>query len=506
MKTFLVVFIILVLIFLLQAVWTFISELAGKDLDAVLVGKFLLYLIPNLIPMVLPLTILVASIMTFGDFAENYEFAAMKSSGISLQRAMRSLILFITFLSITTFFFANDVIPWSRFKSINLRRNIAKLQPAMSIAEGEFNQLEDYNIKVAKKSGKDGEDLEDVIIHIKGNRDRELTVIKAKTGKLKGDEESDILSLILFEGTLYQRQYPDKLKDRSRRPFIKNGFEEYKFNIDMSGFNDVDFDDEQYNNASSMLNISELRVALDSLSDRFNQDKVNFSQNIMFRNGTENLLAIKNDTAAQKKTHQPDSLKKEIDSIKSKQLSEKQIVTIEDSIPSIHTLEEFYDSYGLHYRTQMTNLALTTTEGTLRTIKGKRQNFRKKQERLNVHEIELHKKYAMALMCYVLFFVGAPLGAIIRKGGIGMPMVVAIILFLVYHYIGMFAENSAKNGSLSPFVATWISSIIMLPLSIIFTYQATTDKSLFNPEVVMGPIRKFFAKIGFKKGKKKNKR
>src|SRR5699024_10585424 len=157
----------------------------------------------------------------------------------------------------------------------------------------------------------------------------------------------------------------------------------------------------------------------------------------------------------------------------------------------INNLEEFFESYAPRFRTQMMNLAMTTTEGTLRTIKGKRQNFNKKEERLNITEIEKHDKYALAVMCYVLFFVGAPLGAIIRKGGIGMPMVVAIILFLVYYYIGMFAKNSAKDGSISPFIATWISGFIMLPLSILVTYRATTDQGFFNSEKILSHIRIF---------------
>lgn len=151
LKTFFSVFIILMLIFVLQTIWLYIKELAGKDLDMVVILKFLFYFTPKLIPLVLPLTILLASIMVFGSFAENYEFAAMKSTGISLQRAMTGLSIFIVGLGITTFLFANNVIPWAEFNSHNLRKNIATLKPAMVIAEGQFNDVMDYNIKVEKK-------------------------------------------------------------------------------------------------------------------------------------------------------------------------------------------------------------------------------------------------------------------------------------------------------------------------------------------------------------------
>merc|ERR1711974_369679 len=162
-KTFVVVFVILMFIMILQSVWLYISELAGRELDGFIILKLLSFVAPKLIPLVLPLTILVTSIMTFGNFAENYEFAAMKSSGISLQRAMRGLIIFIAALSITAFFFANNVIPRAEFEFVNLRKNIAKLKPAAAISEGMFNEIGDINIKVGEKSGDRGQYLTDVI-------------------------------------------------------------------------------------------------------------------------------------------------------------------------------------------------------------------------------------------------------------------------------------------------------------------------------------------------------
>lgn len=531
-KTFVSVFIILILIFLLQAVWVYISELAGKDLDVMVIAKLLFYIIPNLIPMVLPLTILVASIMTFGSFSENYEFAAMKSSGISLQRAMRSLIFFISILSITTFFFANDVIPWSRYKTINLRRNISKLKPALAIVEGTFNQLGDYNIKVEKKTGKNGQDLHDVIIHVKQKRNLEMIVIKAKRGKLQGTEDSDILPLILYDGTVYQDVYTKTYKARQKSPFVKNEFDEYHFNIDLRGFNDVDLDDDQYTNSASMLNISELRTSLDSLSTAFMEDRKNLLSTISGRNGIDKILGknkgaggqpamaempdkdeeIEEESAEEMKTvAEEDSmaLAKVEEDLKAtaataKKDTPKEVKGKEETY-DLANLEDFFDSYSSRFQRQIVNLAITSTEGTIRTIKGKREVFKKKEERLNVTEIEIYDKYALAVMCYVLFFVGAPLGAIIRKGGLGMPMVVAIILFLIYYYIGMFAKNSAKDGSLNPFIATWISAFIMLPLSVLVTYRATTDQGFFNPDTILSPIRKFFAKFGLAKRKHKNK-
>lgn len=246
LKTFLSVFVILMLIFLLQTIWLYISELAGKDLDAGIIFRFLLYMSPKLIPLVLPLTILVTSIMVFGNFAEKYEFAAMKSNGISLQRAMRGVMVFILLLSAVTFYFANDVIPWSEYKSVNLRRNIAQLKPTVAITEGQFNDIGDINIKVDKKSGDRGQYLSNVIIHKKktevaGNK----TVIKANKGEILSRENSNTLSLVLIDGNYYDEIHQRDPHKRNRRPFTKSYFERYTINIDLSEFNNVDLTEEQ---------------------------------------------------------------------------------------------------------------------------------------------------------------------------------------------------------------------------------------------------------------------
>ena len=189
------------------------------------------------------LTILLASIMVFGSFAENYEFAAMKSTGISLQRAMRSLSVFIVFLGIVTFIFSNNVIPWANFNFYNLRKNIAKVQPAMAIAEGQFNDIGNYNIKVEEKSGDRGQYLKNVVIHQKKKRTGNYTVIASKTGELISSENSNILQLILYDGNYYDEILSTNPKEAVKRPYAKSAFEEYIINVDLEGLNDVDLED-----------------------------------------------------------------------------------------------------------------------------------------------------------------------------------------------------------------------------------------------------------------------
>lgn len=451
-------------IFVLQTIWLYIGELAGKDLDAGIIGRFLLYFSPKLIPLVLPLSILLTSIMVFGSFAENYEFAAMKSSGISLQRAMRSLTFFILFLSLTAFFFANNVIPASEFKSINLRKNIAQLKPAMAISEGIFNEVGDFNIKVEEKTGDNDQYLNDVIIHQKTARGGNLTVIKANEGELVGSTDSDVLSLILRDGNYYDEIPQNDPSKRANKPFAKSQFEEYVINIDISNFNDVDMDDENLRNSQNMLKISELNQSIDSFSTSYNREKSKFAGIIYNRSGATQFSSN---------------------------------FTPRDSIPEIDNsiLELFTTETGL----QIVNLSLGSVNALVSTAEIKKQEFRNTTKQLNKFEIALHEKYVLAFACVILFFVGAPLGAIIRKGGMGLPMVIAILIFLTYHFIGIFAKNSAEDGTISPFLAAWLSTLIMLPLGIFFTYRATTDQGLLTFGNFYEPIGRFFKKLRLKK-------
>ncbi len=447
-------------IFVLQTIWLYIGELAGKDIDAGIILKFLLYFSPKLVPLVLPLTILLTSIMTFGSFAENYEFAAMKSSGISLQRAMRSLTVFIIFISLVAFFFSNNVIPAAEFKSINLRKNIAQLKPTMAISEGVFNDIQDFNIKVDEKTGDNDQYLKNVIIHQKSSRNENLTVIKATEGELVGSTDSEVLSLILKDGNYYDEIPQKDPSKRSNKPFAKSYFKEYIINIDLSNFNNVDMDDENYRNSQSMLKIGELSQSIDSFSTSYNQELNKFADVIYSRTGATYFAA----------------------NYKAKD----SITNFDDSV-----LELYDNKNGL----QIVELSLGTVNAAISNITIKKQEFKNSTKQLNKFEIALHEKYVLGVACIILFFVGAPLGAIIRKGGMGLPMVVAILIFLTYHFIGIFAKNSAEDGSMSPFLASWLSTLIMLPLGIFFTYRATTDQGLLAVGNFMAPINKLIKKL-----------
>ena len=460
--TFTVVFVILFFIFILQTVWLLIAELAGKDLDASMVLKFLLYSMPRLVPLVLPLSILLASIMSFGDLSENYELAAMKSAGISLRRALQPLFIFVTVLSIAAFLFANSVIPYAEYKFINFRKNIAQAKPALAIAEGQFSDVGIYNIKVNKKSGENGENLSGITIHKKSELgDGSRIVIKAKNGKLVSSEGSNILQMILNDGNYYEDILPKNYEDRPKMPFVKTAFKKNIINIDISEFNKIDVDNENITNTNTMLTTSELRYTIDSLQKNYKTDITSYTDNINQRVGFQ-------------KSTQPElKIKK--------------------------TKKKFNPNLLAYFNTKqqldILNLANSNLESVKYSIETSSTEFKSKQMNISGHLIALNDKFVIAFACFLMFFIGAPLGAIIRKGGLGLPVVFAMLIFISFHFANTFGKKLAEEGGLSPFLGAWMSSLVLTPLAILLTYRATNDIGLINMDVILAPIQQFIKKI-----------
>lgn len=439
--TFTTVFVILFFIFVLQVVWLFISELAGKDLDIFMIIKFLLYKMPSIIPLVLPLSVLLASIMTFGSLAENYEFAAMKSSGISLQRAMRSLTYFIILLSIVAFIFANNVIPFAEYKFINFRRNIAQVKPAMAIAEGQFSEVGLYNIKVEKKSGEGGRFLSQVTIHKKsvlGSGSN--TVIKAKKGELISNENSNVLKLVLKDGNYYEDIIPKNFEERNKVPFAKSEFKKYIINIDLSKLNNANLDEEQISNTNTMLTVGELKFTIDSLEKNYKKDVISFTENISQRTTNTNRITP---------------------------IAEQQNIFSFNNI-----LQNFSDTE----KSNILKAASSNVESINFSLESSKYEIEDKQKNINQHWIAFYDKFVIAYACMLMFFIGAPLGAIIRKGGLGLPIVFSILIFIIFHFINTFGKKVAGQDEISPFLGCWMSSFVLTPLAILLTKRATDDK------------------------------
>ncbi len=461
MITFTTVFVILFFIFILQGVWLFITDLAGKDLDLWTIVKFLSFYAPTIVPLVLPLSILLAGIMTFGSFAENYEFAAMKSSGISLQRAMKMLTITIGIMSLVSFFFANNFIP----EFINLRKTILQQRPAMAITEGQFNTIGNSNIKVDKKSGDNGEFLKGITMHVK-NANYGLganTIIKAKKGLLTSEEDSNSLELELYDGYYYEDIQPTKYEERNKLPFAKSSFKKYILSINLTQLNQGEMDQSDIT-SEKMLTVSELSYTLDSLQKSYNKDVISFADNLTLRN--DNLLnrkPVENTLAAPKK---------------------------ENATKNILSL------FSKGERIQIIAMAKNNINSTDFSIQNTKIDLEYKSKNINSHWLAIHEKFVMAYSCLLMFFIGAPLGAIIRKGGLGLPIVFAMLIFISFHFINTFGKKIAQEATISPFLGAWMASLLMTPLAIFLTYRATNDIGIMmNFDWLTTPVQKLVSKI-----------
>jgi len=437
------VFAICFIIFIIQTFWLYVDELAGKGLDIFTIGKFFIYFSPKLVPLVLPLSVLLASLMTYGTLSENSEFIAMKSNGISIIRTMFGLLIFHVFLGIGAFYFSNHVVTYGELKSYNLRKNLAKLKPTLAIREGIFNDIGDMNIKVSRKYGDNEQYLEDIIVHkISFNDEVNRIVIKAETGEIASNNEN-YLQLILKNGNRYEEVITEDAADKQKYPHAKVYFQEYLMNIDISEFNNVDLDEENYRSTYKMQKISQLKTSVDTLKINFDRDKDVFGKSMASSHPLRRLPNL-ND-------NQTDSKKPIFDYMESK-----------EKYSIINVLQNSESEVDI----------------LLRQINNKKKTYFLQQKLINLHTLTINEKYTLVFACIFLFLIGASIGAIIRKGGIGLPLVLSICIFLTYHYIGVFGKNAAEDSTIDPYVGSWISTVVIAPFAIYLTRIVSQDGRL----------------------------
>ena len=453
LSRFIAVFAICFLIFIIQTFWLYIDELAGKGLDIFTIGKFFIYFSPKLVPLVLPLSILLASLTTYGTLSENYEFIAMKSNGISIIRSMVALLILHIFLGIGSFYFSNHVVTYGELKSYNLRKNLAKLKPTLSIREGIFNDIGDMNIKVSRKYGDNEQYLEDIILHNISNDEINRLVIKAESGEVR-NENDNYLQLILKNGNRYEDVVASTAAEKQNYPHTRASFEEYILNIDISDFNNVDLEEETYRSTYKMQKINQLKKSSDTLKTKFQEDINMFSESFIIGHSLRKLPNLN-----------PNQIELEDD-------------YVDGSFLKLLDSPEVYEINGV------LSIADDEVDSYLRQLSNKKKTFFLQQKLINLHKLTVNERYSLVFACIFLFLIGSSLGAIIRKGGLGFPLVLSIIIFLTYHYIGVFGKNAAEDNSISPFIGSWISTFIIAPFAIYLTMLVSTDRvirfSLFD--------------------------
>ena len=484
----------LVLFFLImQFFWLYVDDLIGKGLSFWVIIKLLYFISFSLVPMALPLAILLSSIMTFGNLAENYELAAMKSAGISLYQIMRPLIALMLIMSILTFYFSDYAVPYANFKSKNLLYNITKQKPSLNLKEGIFNtSIPGYSIRIKKKSGEEDQFIEDVIIYDHSGGRGNSKSITADKGEMDLAGGGKYLKLTLYDGYMFEENSNSKKsKDRNRLPFTKTKFSKDIVYIDLSSFNMDNINDENFSDNYAMMNIGQLQHTSDSLQVKYNSVTDNYKKKVGSKLKFNTLVLDSTNYSIAKYTINENNKNIELDSLDKYGRYIAKNVILSNFMHNRRKREDVIDA-GINHARRMHDYM----EEVYKTQDYRRENIAK-------HIMEIHRKYAFSYVCIVMFFIGAPLGAIIRKGGLGMPVIIAITIFILYHVMSLSAEKLGKAGTITPYLSRWGPALILTPFGILLTRKASTDSAIFNSELYMKPVYKFF---GFLKRKKQERK
>nr|AOE11054.1 putative membrane protein [uncultured bacterium] len=472
LKTFLIpflaTFLIVLFVLVMQLLWQTFESIAGKGISITFILKFLYYTSLSIIPQALPIAVLLSSIMALGSLGENYEFAAAKSAGISLQRLVRPLIFLTLFLSGINFIFLNNIFPYAILKQQNLYYNIKKKKPALALIPGSFNSdLPNYQIKFDEKYGEEKNLLKNVLIYDLSSRKGNQKVITAERGKIISEEGSRYMTFILFDGFYYE-DHTKTTRSRNKKekmPASQATFKEYEFNIDISDLvGDGSLDEERFKNNFKMLRINQLTDTIPIL-------KTDYNDILMSRSKSISSISKSN------------LLYKYADSLK------------HENIDTISTLENFH----LKEQISILNGARTKINSAVTNVKNNVKSVKWKRKTLNFFDSEYYGRIALSFSCLILFFIGAPLGSIIRKGGFGLPMILAIAIYVIYFFGNTMGKNLAEESSISSLLGSWISAMVMIPFGIFLTRRATKDKGIFNVDNILLPLKKIFQKFTPKK-------
>ncbi len=465
-------FFIVMFVLMMNFVWRYIDELVGKGLDAVIIVELMSYAMVNMIPLGLPLSMLLAAIMTMGNLGENYELLAMKSAGMSLLRIIKPLIYVVILVSIGSFFIVNDLVPYANKKMYSVLYDIRKQKQVIEFKDGLFfNGIENMSIRVGRQDPKT-KLLRDVLIYDNRAQNGDMSTTVADSGYIRLSDDKQMLLVTLFNGHSYDQT-------RSSNWYNKSGLRHNQFDVQygalpMEGFSMGERTDSDNFRGSQTLTITELQGDIDSLANLVNTSTVRsyeplLKQQIFARDHSVLLL--------------PDSLmvdKSGMDGFMAMDSIRMLTTRVKQSVWSTARRQAKNSRNMFSHDEQSTKIALN---------------------RLYLSTVEWHRKLTTPISIIIFFLIGAPLGAIIRKGGLGMPIVVSVLFFVIYYIISLTGEKMAKEGTWAAIGGMWISAYILTPVAIYLTYKANNDSALFDRDSYVKVFKKIFHRV---KPKKKN--
>lgn len=469
---FMMTFFICLFIVLMQFLWRYIDDLVGKGLTVDVIAELFFYAALTMVPMALPLAILLASLMTFGNLGERFELTAMKASGVSLFKTMRPLIVLMTFVAIGAFFFQNNVLPIAQTKMWTLLYSMRQKSPEVEIPEGTFyDQIPGVNLYVEHKDPDTGM-LYDVMIYEVSKGFDNARIILADSGKLSFTENKTHLFLQLYKGEQFEQLQSQSAISSSGKnktvPYRRESFSEKEIRVAFdANFSRMDESTMQKQYVGK--NISQLLETIDTINQKVDSMGGVYAKDIK-EAPYFGIPYYKKKYVNHKLTDVP-----------------QEQVMLKDTLNLDTLMMAKGNSYARTYITQ----ALNKAKRHKQDYEFKSLSMKDQRKSIRRHDIEMQKKFTLSFACIIFFFIGAPLGAIIKKGGIGTPLVISVILFIIYYIIDNTGYKMARDGRLEVWMGMWISSAVLLPLGIFFTYKAMHDSALFN----LDAYRNFFRKV-----------
>ena len=478
---FFMTFFICVFVLLMQFLWRYIDDMVGKGLEWNIIAELLMYASCALIPMAFPLAMLLASIMTFGNMGENYELLAMKASGISLFRIMRPLIIVAIALTMFAFYFSNNILPKTNLKFGALLVSVKRQKPEMVIKEGVFtNDIDGYSIKVNRKS-KQNNMLYGLLIYDHTDNKGNTNVTVADSGFMRISEDKKYMLLTMFNGETATNMNPNERGRNRTFPFRREKFGEEVVTIPLEGFDFQRTDENRLRNAFKMMNLKQLTHQEDSLYHLYKLRVRRFAISLNYpRALTNTILNI---------TQPIDSLKHPL---------------VEHQPDTVVNYQGIFNTLDNNSKRAIIASAISQARSNHQTINQNLNELYNQKKYINKVTMEKYKKFTWSVACLIFFFIGAPLGAIIRKGGLGMPVVVSILMFIAYYIISISGEKFAREDMWNMSNGMWFSTYLFLPLGIWLTYKSANDSGLLNIETYEYRIKQFFNFILRKKAKPEN--
>ena len=516
---FVLTFFIAVFILLMQFVWKYIDDLVGKGLEWAIILELLGLVSLTTFSLALPLAILFSSLMAFGNLGEYMELTALKSAGISLQRVMRPVFFFCLATGVGAFFFSNNILPVANLKMKTLLADITQKRPELNIKPGVFNEdIDKYVIRIGTKSS-DGKVLNDIMIYDHSRENGNKRLIVAERGTMGQSADRRYLELRLYNGYTYNESEPSQRRRGRSFPFLREQFKEDLIRFDLSIFQMAKTDERLYKKNYQMLNIKQLEAESDTLIYSLQRDR-SFIPKILFRsaffdpeksystelsdrekqaNRPKSVLqnnTIDSTTADSGELHLRNRIKimqamqgSLVDSAQLAVLPET--VAVADVNMPLKDRKNVLNNFSSADQLRILEQASNGLRSSKSSLDFSIQSFDLEEERIYRHQIEWHRKFTLSFACLVLFFIGAPLGAIVKKGGLGMPVVFSLIFFVVYHMVSITGEKLAREAVATPFWGMWLSSLVLLPIGIFLTFKATHDSALFDRDAYLRFFRKF---------------